>query len=741
MKNKEIKKLNGKQILIIGIISLIATGIILSSNWNYFIQNNDNNNNALNSYQISASKNIHIKYKQVNSNIMFQISILKSAVIQNNIMYQNYNNVFKHNISYVRLQRNSIKNKVSIANSSITHEIDILNSMKTIMANHPYNYLKFFQRKNYSLSQIISHKISSQNYQLENIQTHSNNINKSNVSVDNISYQSEEAAIGIGAVSSVVSSSKSLIFSKVHFNYNKLYFFSNRINNLSTVNDGINNISNKNKLTRIRSSNQFISTKKGNKINTNNMYENDKPTIYNRSKLSIKISHNLENFLVYTSISGYGFLVSISFVTIPLILYRKYNNYLDGISNEFINNTQYGILNNGASVPFIDNSNGQVFFKQVKEGEFILSNEEPEDIGIQNAPWTIIYSRNDVDSSFKQRTNLNLYKRNEAPAATSSDNAKQPWLLVSDTGDVEEIRINFNKSIVSHTSPEEENTYDSSINGYTLDQQNILNISLLDESIANSTEIQNKSNAETEKFIWGLFKSKIKNNETTYYQFRAQLIDYAKIIINKDNPDVEGVDKYINAKISDWFNREIIGDVTTDEFDKSGLGSESYVSLMQSMANIGNREVTLEQPLGKTTKYGWFELPSFSGIDESSLSDSQKKFVENILGNINLFLESIPQNEVINEDSSSIIGSQIFSDLWELTAHNSNFLSSIDTTKKTETETVLKSSDEEVSKTEKLNNFFKSIKNPKLAKKHLNTKSINVTMEELEEEAANVAKL
>ena len=59
-------------------------------------------------------------------------------------MYKSYNKVFAHNISYIKNQKNSIKNRISKANSSIKHEIDILNTMSDIILNHPYNYLQFY---------------------------------------------------------------------------------------------------------------------------------------------------------------------------------------------------------------------------------------------------------------------------------------------------------------------------------------------------------------------------------------------------------------------------------------------------------------------------------------------------------------------------------------------------------------------------------------------------------------------
>ena len=151
-------KIKKHQMLIIGIISLVATGTILSSNWKHFIKNSKNKNIIHTSYQINSSSSVYDKYESERTNIMFQINILKSAIKRNNIMYQQYNTIFKNNISYVKLQKSSIEEKIGIANSSIIHELNILENMKTILRNHPFNYMTIFENKNYTLTQIVSQK-------------------------------------------------------------------------------------------------------------------------------------------------------------------------------------------------------------------------------------------------------------------------------------------------------------------------------------------------------------------------------------------------------------------------------------------------------------------------------------------------------------------------------------------------------------------------------------------------------
>ena len=267
------KEISVKQILVIGIISLLATGIILSSNWSYFIKNNDTNNNALASYQISGN-NFYSNYRKNEGSILFQINVLKSAIRRNNFMYKSYSKVFAHNISYIKNQKSSMKNRISIANSSIKHELDILNTMNNIIINHPYNYLKFFQSKNYTLPGIISqsnNNISSSS-SINNIETFRSSTNKSNTTISNISYQSEEAAIGIGSISSMISGAKTLIFSKVNFNYNNIYYFSTYTDNLTTLNQFKNTYISSNSQNSAKN-NQFIKNNDTNSLNqtTNNL--------------------------------------------------------------------------------------------------------------------------------------------------------------------------------------------------------------------------------------------------------------------------------------------------------------------------------------------------------------------------------------------------------------------------------------------------------------------------------------
>ena len=256
------KILNIKRIFIIGIISLVSIGIMLSSNWNYFIRNNANNNTALNSYQISSKNSFNDNYNEEVHSIVFQINVLKQAIGENNILFHKYNNIFKHNINYIRIQKSKIKNKIKIANSSITHELDILDNMKLIISAHPYNYLKFFQHKNYTLPEIISQKETRNYYNSDNIKINNQNIKQSDVSIKNISYQSEEALLGINSMSSIATSSKTLLFSKNSFDYSNIYYFSNKSNNLSTMNKAVQISTSNSKGTNAANTNIFLSKTK-----------------------------------------------------------------------------------------------------------------------------------------------------------------------------------------------------------------------------------------------------------------------------------------------------------------------------------------------------------------------------------------------------------------------------------------------------------------------------------------------
>ena len=282
-----IKKLKRDRILIFYIILLLSAGSILSSNWSYFIKNKHSHNDNISSYKINILKNYYVNYFKEEANIQIQINILNGAIKKNSLIYKQYNDVFKNNINYIHTQRNNIINKIRNANYSINHEIDILNNMKIIINNHPYDYLTIFQSKNYVIP-VITRQKTINNYSIFNdIKTKEHNINNTNKTIKNISYQSEEATVGIGAISSIMSSLKTLIFSKKHFNYNSVYYYSSKLNNLLTINNS-NQIGNK--MLNITNSNIKINDHN----NINKIYKNTLLFSKNKQKLGKKVINYLK---------------------------------------------------------------------------------------------------------------------------------------------------------------------------------------------------------------------------------------------------------------------------------------------------------------------------------------------------------------------------------------------------------------------------------------------------------------
>ena len=250
------------------VILLLISGIILSSNWNYFIKNINKNNKSLTNYQ-KNNNNFYSNYEKDEGKIMLQINILNDAIKRNNYMYKNYTKVFEHNINYIKNQKDSIKNNINFANSSIMHEIDILNSMSNIIFNHPYNYIQFFENKNYTLPKIIIPNNKNISLSINNIETYAYTLNSSKATISNIFYQSEESVIGIGNISSLISASKILIISKVNFNYNNIYYFSNISDSLTASNQFKNFYTSYNKANSIEN-NQFINNRDINSLNKSN---------------------------------------------------------------------------------------------------------------------------------------------------------------------------------------------------------------------------------------------------------------------------------------------------------------------------------------------------------------------------------------------------------------------------------------------------------------------------------------
>ena len=238
-------KLKSKKMLIIGIISFISIGIMLGCKWNYFYNNKSITSKKLYDYKINKINNDFIEYNQAIKNINFQINVLTRATSKNNNMLLKYNKIFKDNVSYKYLQKNKINSNIQIANSTIKKELYILNDMKNIIKNHPFNYLIFFNDRNYKIPNIVYKSQSNKLHLINSVKTYNSNIKKSNVSIKTISNQLEEAVIGLGTINSTISASRILLFSKVDYDYSNVYYFSTFLNNLSILNNtkSITNVS------------------------------------------------------------------------------------------------------------------------------------------------------------------------------------------------------------------------------------------------------------------------------------------------------------------------------------------------------------------------------------------------------------------------------------------------------------------------------------------------------------------
>ena len=140
------------------------------------------------------------------------------------------------NINYKNKQKKIINDKINNANLLILKEQNILNNMKNITINHPYTYLKIFQMNNYYISKISLNNHKEYLNKNNNMQSFSSIINTSSTNINNISFQSEENIIGSVSATSLISSLKSSIINKVNFNYSNIFYYSNNLENLSTLN-------------------------------------------------------------------------------------------------------------------------------------------------------------------------------------------------------------------------------------------------------------------------------------------------------------------------------------------------------------------------------------------------------------------------------------------------------------------------------------------------------------------------
>ena len=227
-------KIINKKLLFTGLVSLVLSSIIFSCNWSVFFKRNINSNYRKN-LQINEN-NYSQSYSDKVRNVLFQISVLKMVITKNNSFLHNYEKVFKNNIHSFSNLNNKIGKKINIANKSIMNELVILYNIKNIIEEHPYNYLEILQNHKYYIPYISCKNNHYNNTTLNSIKTKTNEIIRKDTNINSISYQSEESLIGAGSISSFLSCTKTLIFSKVQTNFINVIYFSKYLNNLSTFN-------------------------------------------------------------------------------------------------------------------------------------------------------------------------------------------------------------------------------------------------------------------------------------------------------------------------------------------------------------------------------------------------------------------------------------------------------------------------------------------------------------------------
>ena len=217
------------------IIMNVWTILIVLSSFNFCLRvlfhiKKKNNENIYKNRK--SSNDGTLNFSSQNKNILLQIGILKNTMFMNNSIFQNHNKIFSHNITY---HKNVISKKITAANITIKHEINILNKMINIIDNHPYNYLKFFQVNHYTIPNISTRNNNKIHTKLSDIKSYSSKLNKKSTNINSIFYKSEENIVGFRSNVSVISSLKLLLVQKINFKYCNILYFSNNLNSLSTL--------------------------------------------------------------------------------------------------------------------------------------------------------------------------------------------------------------------------------------------------------------------------------------------------------------------------------------------------------------------------------------------------------------------------------------------------------------------------------------------------------------------------
>ena len=283
-----------KKLVFFLILSIIISNVIFSCKQNIHSKKNN---------YVCAAPAIQSNYSNcINEikNILYQTNYLKDVINQNNYILGYYKKIFSSNINYVCKKSSRIKKKIHIANTSIIHELNKIYNIKNIIMNHPYNYSFFLKMDNYYLPNIHNNSNSKKiQKKLTNIETFTNSLNKKKISINNISYKSEESFIGIKNMFSTLSTVKSLVISKIYVNYDNIYYFSKLYNNLIPINN-YSSSSYKN----IISDNQFV-----NNTNIKVKIINKQPSLFKK-----------QNIYSYVTNKRYVIILPFLFVAGVLIL-------------------------------------------------------------------------------------------------------------------------------------------------------------------------------------------------------------------------------------------------------------------------------------------------------------------------------------------------------------------------------------------------------------------------------------
>ena len=701
--------LKQKKLLIYGLIAFLCLGIILPIKWNYFILNKHKNNFNINSFNSTNEKNsIYLDYLQEEKSIIFQIDIIKGALRSNNNMYQRYNSILKHNINYVYKQKNIIRNRIEIANNSITHELNILYIMKSIIINHSYNYLQFFKSKNYILPKMIS-KNKINNYQnLINIRTHTQKLNKSYVSIQNISYQSEEYIIGAKYIYNTVSSLKMLIFSKIHFDNNNVYYFSDKLNDLTTIGKLIN-ISSEKKYNPTTS--KFLTKK----INDKNIKHVRNDVYLNKYLLDGKISNYIKAhkvpIIIGSAILFLGF--SGALIGVSICIYIIYKNKQRAEINIKNAEERVNMGTNTESIPATENTVVQLGKNSISqknkkvESKCIATKRksEVEQVRMLIGKHESVREKNSPSS--EKRRWLQELKMKE------TETSVYEWLEASVYGtDIpSKHRYSVNdKHLNMRLYDEADDAYNENMKySYGVAQKN-KEYKRSWNSIEDSSD---KVDERAEYFIQSLYYNLMNKNVISFDEYRMQLIHYACVKKQSKRVNFKFDYRYLEYCI-----KRDIKKTSSNESHTIWLEEETDIntSLITRITKFKRFRASVI-PTKIVTKNGWFRRPSFNLKENKQLTEEEMLFIEKQIHCFNNLLESIPETITLRGENTiyDITSYQILQDLRELINIYTNHLKTFHLDYDIQTER-RDSLDGEISSETRISNFMEKFKKTRLAK-------------------------